>query len=148
MDAGRTYTSPQSNPRKFLLNPGTYYIEIEALATTGPEPTHLMEDVVLEAKEEKTLNHTFKAGAAKLGAQTNGELVDVLLGIYTTNRQKQIGGSRTYAAPNRNPRAYTITPGTYAVRLRGQKNGKNTIKWYQFTVREGETITKMFEWSV
>lgn len=33
--AARTYTSESSNPRKFLLNPGSYRVEIMALGKYG-----------------------------------------------------------------------------------------------------------------
>ena len=49
--AARTYTSESSNPRKFMLNPGSYRVEINALGKYGGKK----ETVNIEVKQNETI---------------------------------------------------------------------------------------------
>ncbi len=49
--AARTYTSESSNPRKFILNPGTYRVEIKALGKYGGKK----ESITIDVKENETV---------------------------------------------------------------------------------------------
>jgi len=138
----RTYNKVNT----FDIDPGTYTIKTRPLKLIGLETEMITENIVIEAGETESVVHNLKTGTAKLGVQTNGTLVDVVLNIYASDKKTHIGGARTYTSASGNPRAFQITPGQYTVQLRGRKGGKDTIKWSEFIVKEGETITKMFEW--
>jgi Ca-activated chloride channel family protein len=49
--AARTYTSESSNPRKFLLNPGLYRVEIMALGKYGGKK----ESINIDVKQNETI---------------------------------------------------------------------------------------------
>ena len=49
--AARTYTSESTNPRKFILNPGTYRVEIMATGKYGGKK----ENITINLKENETV---------------------------------------------------------------------------------------------
>ena len=53
---GRTYTSPTSNPKQFVLNPGTYQVNIKALGTHQGKK----DSFILEIKAGETIKKTSK----------------------------------------------------------------------------------------
>ncbi|MEM7186952.1 MAG: VWA domain-containing protein [Bacteroidota bacterium] len=140
--AGRTYAKSKT----VEVNPGTYDIEVHGLQIFGLDVKHRIEDVVIQAGEEKEVIHDFKTGIANLGVSENGTLIDCTVSIYDAATETSIVGRRSYTSPNSNPRAFVLNPGNYKVRLRGRKNGKDQIKWFEFTVKAGESFTKMYDW--
>ncbi|MFD2824212.1 VWA domain-containing protein [Lacinutrix iliipiscaria] len=138
----RTYGRPQV----VEVNPGTYDIEIVALRMNGLETKYTIEDVLVESGKTIDATHNFKTGIAKLGVQENGKLVDVVVNIYSLDKTIFIAGGRSYTTSSSNPREFILNPGKYAVKLRGRKQGTDTIKWFEITVVEKEAFTKMFEW--
>ena len=139
---GRTY----GKPKLVELDVGVYDVEVMALRMKGLDVKKRIENVVVEAGKTVDLTHNFKSGIAKLGVEENGTLVDVTVGIMTPDKKTAITGGRSYTQPSSNPREFILNPGKYAVRLRGRKNGKDTIKWFDIVVTEGKTFMKMYEW--
>lgn len=139
---GRTY----GKPHLVEVNPGTYDIQVLGLNMAGLYVKHRIEDVVLAAGEEKNVIHDFETGIANLGVSENGTLVDCTVSIYDAATDESIIGRRSYTSPSSNPREFVLNPGNYKVKLRGRKNGKDQIKWFEFTVKKGESFTKMYEW--
>ncbi len=140
--SARTY----GGTKEMEVNPGVYDIDVLAIDMYGFETSYLFKDMEIKAGEEKVIIHDFKTGIAKIGVQENGTLVDVVVGIFDADKTKSVAGGRSYTSTNSNPRAYVLNPGTYSVKLRGNKNGKDQIIWHEITVKEGETFTKMYEW--
>lgn len=138
----RTY----GDTKEMEVNPGMYDIEILALNMSGFETMYEFKDVEIKVGEQKKITHDFKTGIAKIGIQENGKLVDVVVGIFDLGKKESVAGGRSYTYESSNPRTYVLNPGTYSVKLRGNKNGKDQILWHEITVKEGETFTKMFEW--
>ena len=138
----RTY----GKPRDMEVNPGVYDIEVAALRMNGLERTFVIEDVALKGGEVKEVSHNFITGIANIGVSENGTLVDCTVNIYEKTTDKSVAAARSYTSSNSNPREFILNPGTYKVKLRGRKNGKDTIKWFEFTVQQGENFTKMYAW--
>lgn len=139
---GRTY----GKPNIVEVNPGTYDIEVQGLQIFGLAVKHRMEDIIIKAGEQKDVIHDFKTGIANLGVSENGTLIDCTVSIYDGATETSIVGRRSYTSASSNPREFVLNPGNYKVKLRGRKNGKDNIKWFEFTVKEGESFTKMYEW--
>jgi len=142
VSAGRTY----GRPKIVEVNPGTYDIEVHGLKMSGLEVKKRIEDVKINAGEEKEVTHNFITGIAKLGVSENGTLIDCTVSIYDAATDVSIAGGRSYTSASSNPRPFVLNPGSYKVRLRGRKNGKDNIKWFDITVEAGQEFTKMFEW--
>ncbi|MBT8255746.1 MAG: VWA domain-containing protein [Bacteroidia bacterium] len=140
--ASRTYGKPVD----IEVSPGVYDIEVQALRMKGLETQFIFEDVSLNAGATTTREHDFKTGIANLGVSENGTLIDCTVNIYTKSTEESVAGGRSYTSSSSNPREYILNPGDYKVKLRGRKNGADTIKWFEITVKEGESITKMYEW--
>ena len=139
---GRTY----NKPKLIELNPGVYDIEILALKMSGLEVKHRIEDLTLGGGEVMDVSHDYKTGIANLGVSENGTLIDCTVNIYDKATDQSIIGRRSYTSASSNPREFILNPGSYKVKLRGRKDGKDTTKWFEFTLKAGEEITKMYEW--
>ena len=140
--AGRTYGKTQSKE----VNAGIYDVWVLGLKMKGLEVEHVFEDVEVISGQSVDLLHNFKTGKAMIGIQENGELVDVTIAMIEATTDKNVAGGRSYKSASSNPREFILSPGNYKVKLRGRKNGVDTIKWLEVTVKEGETVTKIYEW--
>ena len=138
----RTY----GKPRDIEVNPGVYDIKIAAIKMNGLEKTFTIEDVEINGGVVKEVAHDFITGIANLGVSENGTLIDCTVNIYEKTTDESVAAARSYTSSNSNPREFVLNPGTYKVRLRGRKDGKDNIKWFEFTLKQGETFTKMYEW--
>ncbi len=140
--SARTY----AKSKLMEFNAGVYDIELLALKIKGLEAKITIEDVTVESGKSIDVTHNFVTGIANLGVTENGELVDTTVSIVDAKTDKIITGGRSYTSPSSNPREFILNPGNYKVKLRGRKNGKDTIKWFDITVKEGESFTKMYDW--
>ncbi len=139
---GRTY----KKPKDIELNAGVYDVKVMGLRINGRYREHVIEDVELSSMETKDVIHEFATGIANLGCSESGQLVDVTVSIYDAKTDESVAAGRSYTSESSNPREFILTPGNYKVRLRGRKNGADTTKWFEFSVKQGETYTKMYEW--
>ncbi len=140
--AARTYKKSS----ELEVSPGTYDIQVKALKMNGLATEFTMKNVEVKAGETNKVEHNFKTGIANLGVSENGTLVDCTVSIVDEATGSSIAGARSYTSSNSNPRPFVLNPGNYKVKLRGRKNGKDTIKEFSITVEEGESFTKMYEW--
>ena len=140
--AGRTY----GRLKPIEVNAGVYDIEVMAIRMNGLGVKHTIEDIVVQGNKTVDAIHDFKSGIANLGVEENGTLVDVTVSIMEATTEKVVAGGRSYTRSSSNPREFILNPGSYKVKLRGRKGGKDTIKWFEFTVAQGDNFTKMYEW--
>ncbi|MCB9288873.1 MAG: VWA domain-containing protein [Lewinellaceae bacterium] len=137
--AGRTY----GRPKEFELNPGRYDVEVKAMKIEGPEITHRIEKVEVRANETQAVEHNFKSGIARIGAQSAGNLVDAVVKIVDPASKKNVAGGRTYTSESSNPRPFTLNPGTYEVTLTALGEHKGKSESFILEVKEGETVEKV-----
>lgn len=138
----RTY----KKPKEMEVTPGMYDVKVKAMSIKGKTAETIIENVEVKAGKTIGIEHNFLSGIANIGVTKNGELVDCTVRIIDAAAAKQIVTSRTYTSPKSNPKTFILSPGTYTVKLRGKKNGKNTDQKFSITVEEGKEVTKVVEW--
>ncbi len=113
---GRTYTSPDTNPRILALPYGTYNVRVIAVGMKGDiRRTFEGVEVVDGEVTEKVVD--FSSGELAIKVTRNGELSDATVNIYPTGTRDRMAGGRTYTTPAQNPSVYRITTGTYDVKV-------------------------------
>ena len=109
----------------------------------GPEITHRIEKVEVRANETQAVEHNFKSGIARIGAQSADNLVDAVVKIVDPASKKNVAGGRTYTSESSNPRPFTLNPGTYEVSLTALGEHKGKSESFTLEVKEGETVEKV-----
>ena len=137
---GRTYRRAAHNPKILKVAAGTYDVSIKSVEMrSGPE--HLFDDVVVNGGERTELSHEFVSGVLRVGTRRGDALVDSVVNIIDANG-RNMGGGRTYASPNSNPKEFVVAPGEYVIRIaeiRGEKRETET------TVVAGETADVLID---
>lgn len=110
---GRTYGQAD----EYELNPGTYDVEIIALALNGTETSHRFEDVVVGAGKVVDVEHEFKSGTISIKVNGSDGLVDAMISITDAATGAHITGGRSYTSASSNPKTFVITPGIYNVKM-------------------------------
>ncbi|MBD8491023.1 VWA domain-containing protein [Echinicola sp. CAU 1574] len=136
---GRTYGREDT----YELNSGMYDIELTALVIKGPQIFHRIDSVQIGAGETKKIAHTFQSGEAKIGVVSGEELVDAVVKVTDPGTKKVEASSRTYTAPNNNPRSFILTPGTYEISVMSLGKHAGYSETFSLEVKAGETVEKI-----
>jgi Ca-activated chloride channel family protein len=113
---GRTYTSPETNPRRLPLPAGTYNIAVHAVRIRGDIQQTFSGVVVAKgATVEKVAD--FSTGELSVTVLRNGALSDASVSVTLAGTKTRAAGGRTYTAATSNPSVYQLTPGTYDVEI-------------------------------
>lgn len=113
VSGGRTYGEAD----EYELNPGIYDVEVIALALDGAETSHRFNDISVVGNEIVDVEHEFKSGTIRIGVNGSDGLVDAMINITDANTGAAITGGRSYTSASSNPKTFTITPGTYNVKM-------------------------------
>ncbi|MCB0568285.1 MAG: VWA domain-containing protein [Phaeodactylibacter sp.] len=112
---GRTYQSPETNPRLIRLPKGTYKVDIDAVKMKGAARQSF------EAKiaEGDTVRYTadFSTGELAIGVTRNGELSDATINVFSTAGGPAVASGRSYRSAANNPKVFTLTAGAYFVEI-------------------------------
>lgn len=140
---GRSYSSENSNPKTFILTPGSYNVELEAVTIDGPGSIQSIEGLVIEANDEIVSNHTIESGIAMIGASGSVALADAMVRIIDQNTNNPITASRTYTTESSNPRRFELSPGSYTVTITGLGEHKGSEETFSIQVEAGKTIERI-----
>lgn len=111
---GRTYRSPQTNPRILPVPQGNYDIVIEAIALKGKNEQRFENvEVTADKVVEKIVD--FTQGELSIKTTRNGELSDATITVYNAGTKEHVSSSRTYRSSTTNPKIFKITPGAYDI---------------------------------
>ncbi|MCH9650004.1 MAG: VWA domain-containing protein [Deltaproteobacteria bacterium] len=138
---GRTYTGPKQNPAKIRITSGTYEVFVQSV-TIGGKDKEKVGRVTIVSKGQTQLSHNFKTGVLKVGAQRDGQLVDAVVQVSHLETGRSVGGGRTYTSADRNPRSFTLKPGSYNVSVQEVRGKKRTLT---VEVKAGETVEKVVD---
>ena len=112
---GRTYATPNNNPKTIKLAAGTYDVKVKSVEIrNAPEP--LFEDVVVNGSAQTPLEHNFESGELGVEVRRGDTLVDSVVAIIDASG-KNVGGGRTYTSASSNPKRMTLVAGDYVVRV-------------------------------
>ncbi len=119
---GRTYRSANHNPKILTIAAGTYDVVVKSVEMRNGEEVRF-ENVVVNGSERTELEHHYVSGELSVGTRRGDTLVDSVVNIIDAEG-KNIGGGRTYTSDSSNPKAFTVAPGDYTIRIseiRGEK---------------------------
>ncbi len=142
--AGRTYTSPSSNPKIFRITPGSYVVVVGSVEIKNASK-HTFENVVVRSEQRVERSHDFKSGEISVGAVKGDELIDAVVKLYDTNTRESAGGSRTYTSESSNPRSFVVTPGTYEVTVKPMKKYAKGIRTFEMVVEAGGSAERIID---
>lgn len=143
---GRTYASPETNPRLIPLAAGTYDVTAKAVGLRGNVERSFQVTVPEGEIVEKELD--FSAGELRVGLTRNGALSDATVVIYSAGTQEQVGAGRTYANESSNPRSFELTAGTYDVEVKAIEIGGDPKHRFEgIAVEPGGAIELAHDWS-
>lgn len=114
--SGRTYKSPETNPRLLSLPPGTYDLEVISIELDG-SPSQKLNGVVITAEDTLFKHFDFSFGSAEVLVTRNGALSDGHISFFPVGSNKATVTGRSYRSASSNPAKYQILPGTYDVEI-------------------------------
>ena len=145
--SGRTYTGPETNPRVFPLDPGTYDVTVTHLGMEGDARQRF---TGVEVKEGETTETVAEFGPGKLAikATRNGALEDSSVKVYRAGTRESVASGRTYTSAGSNPQVFDLAPGTYDVVVGSVRiEGGAEQRLEGLEVRQGETTTREVDFS-
>jgi Ca-activated chloride channel family protein len=112
MITGRTYESPETNPRVMQLPSGTYDLVVQAV-NMDSRPSRKIENA--ELRKGDTLYHeiSFDQGVVEITVTRNGALADATVQLFSAGINSVVTTTRTYTKPETNPAKLNIPPGSY-----------------------------------
>ncbi|WP_051957457.1 vWA domain-containing protein [Altibacter lentus] len=133
--SGRTY----GRVKELEVNPGTYKVEIQALAMKGLDTYHEVDNITVTAGETTPIEHDFKTGSIQIYAKVGGEDIDSIVNIKEVNTGKGVDAGRTYDRG----KEFLVNPGTYQIKIQplGVHKDKNP-QTITVELKKGQTITK------
>ncbi len=114
--SGRTYASPDTNPRFLPLPGGVYDVSVKAVGLRGDVERRF--EVTIPEGEIVEREFDFSSGNLSVGVTRNGELSDATVRIYVAGTSQEIDSGRTYVNPSSNPDRFELTSGTYDVLIK------------------------------
>ncbi len=125
------------------VDPDVYDISFKALNIKGLDIDFTMENVKIIAGETKSVEHNFETGIAMIGVKTaTGELIDASVSFSEINSGKYVAANRTYTSENNNPKKFTLSTGTYVVKILTLGAHKGQSNTFNITIKTGETTEK------
>jgi len=135
---GRTYTGPESNPKKISIGPGVYDVSIGSVEMTD-KPSRVFENIEINAGETTERTVEFSSGVLSVGALSENGLVDATVNVKEAKTGESVAGGRTYAKPESNPKQFMLSPGAYVVTVNALKLEEKPSRSFEVEVKEGET---------
>lgn len=143
---GRTYRSPDSNPKRIKLSPGVYDLSVGSVEIAD-KPLETIPDVEIKSGAATEKSVEFKSGILMVGASSGSGLVDATIYITDSITGEPVAGGRTYTDPNNNPKEYVLSPGTYKVIVKAVKLKDTSPEEFELKVSEGETVEQNAQFS-
>lgn len=135
---GRTYTGPESNPKKLSLGPGVYDVSIGSVEMAD-KPRRVFENLEIKAGETTERTVGFSSGILSVGAVSENALEDATVNVKEAKTGKAVAGGRTYTSPESNPKQFVLSPGAYIVTVKAIKHEEKPSRSFEIEVKEGET---------
>lgn len=132
----RTYRTPT----EVEVNPGTYKVTIQALATMEGLDTYTeFENIKIESGGITPISYDFKTGNFQIYTKADSKNIDTVVSLKEVNSGQSVAGSRTYLRGAK----FLLNPGLYEVKVQalGDHKGKDPQK-FTMKIRQGEVTTK------
>ncbi|MBZ0088822.1 MAG: hypothetical protein K8H90_00425, partial [Thermoanaerobaculia bacterium] len=113
---GRTYASPDTNPRAIPLADGKYRVKVLAVGVDGAAERTFEIEIAAGAIVEREVDYS--TGTIRIGATRNGALSDVTWQLFAPgDRKRAVVTGRTYRDAKSNPAKATLPSGDYELVL-------------------------------
>ena len=113
---GRTYESPETNPRLLQIPAGTYDVIVEAINIRS-RPTLKYEDLVINAKDTVFKEASFDQGILEILVTRNGALSDATIQLFNAGTSNLVTATRSYNSKETNPVQLKVPPGNYDLEI-------------------------------
>jgi Ca-activated chloride channel family protein len=113
--AGRTYSSPDTNPRELPLADGTYKVEVHAIGIKGDTTRSFDIEIVDGSTVMKEVDYS--TGEVSIHVTRDGELSDAVYKVFAAAKGKEVASGRTYTSSARNPATVRLSAGSYRVEV-------------------------------
>ncbi|RMH18443.1 MAG: VWA domain-containing protein [Acidobacteria bacterium] len=145
---GRTYASPETNPRVLPLADGTYDVTVKAVGMKG-EVERRFAGIEIRGGDRRELVVDFSSGELAIGVTKNGgTLSDASVRVLFAGSGRQAAAGRTYASANTNPKVFRLTAGDYDVVVRSVEiAGKPEQRFEGLTVEPGGRLERSHEFT-
>ena len=145
LGTGRTYTSPDTNPRLIPLPDGKYDVEVRAVGFRGDTYRMYTIEIVDGGLVEETAD--FSTGELAITVTRNGELSDSVFRVNLPGGGAEVAGGRTYTSAGSNPATVRITAGTYEVGVGSVEiSGRPWAQLGTVTVEPGGSVAVAHAW--
>jgi Ca-activated chloride channel family protein len=132
----RTY----STQKEVEVNPGTYKVTIQALATMEGLDTYTeFENVKIESGGITPISYDFKTGNFQIYTKAGSENIDAIVTVYEVKTGRSVAASRTYTKGAK----FILNTGSYKVKVQplGEYKTRNT-QTFTMEIKQGELTTK------
>ncbi len=113
LGGGRTYATPDTNPRLIPLPDGKFDVRVQAVGFQGDISRTFTIEIVDGGLVERVAD--FSTGELTISVSRNGELSDAVYKVKLPGGGAEVATGRTYANERSNPAKVRITSGTYEV---------------------------------
>ena len=145
MGGGRTYASPDTNPRLIPLPDGRFNVRVRAVGFRGDTQRMFTIEIVDGGLVEEVAD--FSTGELSIGVTRNGELSDAVYKVNLPGGGAQIASGRTYTRAGTNPAKERITAGTYEVGVKSVEiSGGPLAQLGEVTIEPGGSVALEHDW--
>lgn len=137
---GRTYESPNSNPRVFELIAGTYDVRATILKVGGSPSIEFKDVEVLPGKRAERA-HDFATGDLRVVTTHDGKGWDATVNVRPNNDAASGATGRTYGKP----KEFTLVPGLYEIVVRPLALEGGEAQTFQATIKKAEVAEVVVE---
>lgn len=143
---GRTYVSPQTNPRQLRLPAGTYRVDVKALRMQG-DIWRQFENVAILDHEITEKAVDFSTGTLSVKVLINGQLGDAAVKVTNAGGRQTVAQGRTYIGDGSNPQRFELTPGRYDLVVKPISFAGGQEKRFDgLEIKAGENIERLAEY--
>lgn len=144
---GRTYSRPETNPRLFPLEDGSYDVHIKAIGFNGKVEREFNGIVIADGGTvEKVVD--FSSGEISVKITRNGELSDATVRIFPSGQKRAVASGRSYKHEKSNPATFQLTSGTYDMEIVSVEiAGKPSRRWEGIEVVSGQPAQREHEFA-
>ena len=141
---GRTYDSPDTNPRIIHLPDGRFDVRVKAAGFKGDIERRYTIEIVDGGLVEEVAD--FSTGELTIGVTRNGELSDAVFKVQLPGGA-QVASGRTYTSATANPATVRISSGTYEVAVGSVEiSGGPWVELGTVTLEPGGSVSVSHAW--
>lgn len=142
---GRTYASPDTNPRIIALPDGSFDVKVQAVGIRGDVVRRFKVEIAGGGRVDKQAD--FSTGELSIGATRNGERSDAVYSVRLPGGGEEVAAGRTYTGAATNPAKVRLTSGTYAVTVRSVEiSGAPSESLGEVTIGPGGSAAVAHDW--